>query len=244
MRIIIGIIAMVVLFIGFLIAFITIQRKKTEYHQNIQALLEEEQKLLARQNQELERKVNERTDQINKQKEELEDSLIELKKTQQILIQTEKMASLGEVTSGIAHEIQNPLNFINNFSDVSVEMFEEMMDAYRKGDKDEIRELANEILDNLKKIHYHGKRADAIVKSMQAHTRVGSGKREFVDLNQIIKGGIDFLLNTPKYKDLLATEQIEFSPNPDVKPLWIIPQDISRVIESTLSNAAYWTLKK
>ncbi len=144
-RIILGILAMVVLFVGFIIAFVTIQHKKLEYQKNMQAVLEQKQQLLAEQNEMLEAKVQERTAELNTQKEALQTSLTELKATQLQLVQSEKMASLGEMTAGIAHEIQNPLNFVNNFSEVSVELFDEMEEGLEKGNIKNGMAVATEI---------------------------------------------------------------------------------------------------
>src|SRR5690349_10697164 len=115
-RVIIGISAMVILFTSFIIAFVISQRKKLQYHKNVNALHEEQQQILTKQNEVLEEKVQERTSELLQQKETLQQLLNELKAAQSQLVQREKMASLGELTAGIAHEIQNPLNFVNNFS--------------------------------------------------------------------------------------------------------------------------------
>ena len=133
---------------------------------------------LNRRNQLLEVKVNQRTAQLNR-------SLEELKSTQSQLIQSEKMASLGELTAGIAHEIQNPLNFVYNFSKVNRELLTEMKEEMKKGNTDEAIEIADDIIDNEEKISHHGKRADAIVKSMLQHSRQTSGKKEPADINAL-----------------------------------------------------------
>ncbi|MGH2564878.1 MAG: two-component sensor histidine kinase, partial [Ginsengibacter sp.] len=155
-RVIIGISAMVFLFGSFLIAFITNQRKKLQYHKNLQAIHEEQQQALIKQNLQLEERVKERTIELSEQKESLQVALTDLKKSQLLLIQKEKMASLGEVASGIAHEIQNPLNFVNNFADVSSELLQELKDLIETQSlddaaKEEINSLAIDVIYNLHK---------------------------------------------------------------------------------------------
>ena len=113
----------------------------------------------------------------------LQKSLDELKATQAQLIQSEKMASLGELTAGIAHEIQNPLNFVNNFSEVSKELLEEMLEEIKNGDMEEVNAIAQDVIQNLEKINHHGKRADGIVKGMLQHSRSSSGTKEPTNIN-------------------------------------------------------------
>ena len=139
---------------------------------------QEKQQILAGQNTLLETQVNERTAALNQ-------SITHLKATQTQLIQSEKMASLGELTAGIAHEIQNPLNFVNNFSEVSVELLTELKEEAEAGNNDDVIAIAGDLTQNLEKINYHGKRADSIVKGMLEHSRVGSGEKQLVDLNTL-----------------------------------------------------------
>ena len=123
--------------------------------------------------------------QKQKAKDKIEKAYSDLKATQAQLIQQEKMASLGELTAGIAHEIQNPLNFVNNFSEVNKELLAEMKDEMDKGNLDAARSIANDVIDNEEKINHHGQRADAIVKGMLQHSRVSTGQKEPTDINAL-----------------------------------------------------------
>src|SRR5207237_4836296 len=129
-------------------------------------------------------------EEVNRQTAELRSTLTELKSTQAQLIQSEKMASLGELTAGIAHEIQNPLNFVNNFSEVNTELIDELQTERSKvkGERnDELEdEILNDVKQNLEKIIHHGKRADAIVKGMLQHSRVSTGQKEPTDINALV----------------------------------------------------------
>ena len=170
-RVIIGISAMVLLFSSFLVAFISNQRKKLQYHKNLQSIHEEQQQGLIQQNLLLEQRVGERTAEILKQKETLQSTLTDLKASQLQLIQKEKMASLGELTAGIAHEIQNPLNFVNNFAEINTELLTEIKErllAEQLPDRlsNDLNPLVDDLTENLNKIVQHGKRADSIVKNM------------------------------------------------------------------------------
>jgi len=161
-RVIIGISAMVLLFSGFLIAFITNQRKKLQYHRNIQAINAQQQRALTEENMKLEDRVKDRTLELSKQKENLQKALTDLSASQLQLIQKEKMASLGEVASGIAHEIQNPLNFINNFAEINSELLIEMKELIAKAncsemEKEEINTLSGNVIQNMLKINQPGR---------------------------------------------------------------------------------------
>jgi signal transduction histidine kinase len=167
----------------------------------------------------------------------LEATLANLKTTQNQLIQSEKMASLGELTAGIAHEIQNPLNFVNNFSEVSNELIDEMTDEFKKGDAEEGFAIADEIKQNLEKITHHGKRADAIVKGMLAHSRSNKGEKEPTDINALA----DEYLRL-SYHGLRAREKnfnADFSTDfdPDLPKVNVVPQDIGRVLLNLINNA-------
>src|SRR5215203_5653040 len=159
------------------------QRRALE-KERLKTQAEEELNLkLAHQKEELESIVAIRTSELVKQKDELEKALVDLKATQAQLIQSEKLASLGELTAGIAHEIQNPLNFVNNFSEVNTELVDEMEPSIKSGNNEDALALIQNIKENQQKIVYHGKRADVIVKSMLHHSRSSSGIKEPTDIN-------------------------------------------------------------
>jgi len=161
------------------------QRKALEKEQLIAVQREKKLELSEAMKAELEVQVADRTAEILGQKKALQQTLDELKSTQSLLIQSEKMASLGELTAGIAHEIQNPLNFVNNFSEVSHELVDEMNVAIAKGDIEEAKVIAADVQQNLEKILQHGKRADAIVKGMLQHSRTSSSTKESTDINSL-----------------------------------------------------------
>jgi two-component system, NtrC family, sensor kinase len=188
---------------------------------------------------ELEGLVAERTAEITKQKEELEKTLEELKATQGQLIQSEKMASLGELTAGIAHEIQNPLNFVNNFSEVSSELLDEMKEELEKQNTGEVTAIANDIKQNLEKIIHHGKRADGIVKAMLQHSRSSSGVKEPTDINVLADEYLRLAYHGLRAKDksFNATLKTEFDES--LGKINVVPQEMGRVILNLLTNAFY-----
>jgi len=176
---------------------------------------------------------------IKEAKQKAEEALSELQSTQKQLIQSEKMASLGELTAGIAHEIQNPLNFVNNFSEVSKELLDEMKEAIEKGNTEEAKEIMNDVIQNLEKINHHGKRADGIVKGMLQHSSSGSGKKEPTDINALADEYLRLAYHGLRAKDksFNATMKTEFDES--MGNINIIPQDIGRVILNLITNAFY-----
>ncbi len=179
-----------------------------------------------------------------KEKHRAENALSDLKLTQSQLIQSEKMASLGELTAGIAHEIQNPLNFVNNFSEVSNELLDEMNDELNKGDIKEAKTIALDIKQNLEKINHHGKRADAIVKGMLQHSRSSSAVKEPTDINKLADEYLRLAYHGLRAKDksFNATMKTEFDET--IGKIEIIPQDMGRVILNLITNAFYATNEK
>jgi len=177
--------------------------------------------------------------QQKKAKDKIETAYKDLKATQQQLIQSEKMASLGELTAGIAHEIQNPLNFVNNFSEVSNEMIDEMHAQLNKGDTSEAKLIAAEIKQNLEKINHHGKRADAIVKGMLQHSRGSTGKKELTDINALADEYLRLAYHGMRAKDKFFTTTTKTYFDNSIGKINIIPQDIGKVMLNLINNAFY-----
>jgi two-component system, NtrC family, sensor kinase len=171
-------------------------------------------------------------------------SLQELKAAQAQLIQSEKMASLGELTAGIAHEIQNPLNFVNNFSEVNIELSDEILEAAAKGDLEEIIQLAADIRSNQEKIREHGKRADGIVKGMLQHSRTSSGEKEPTDINAVADEYLRLAYHGIRAKDMLFNAKLVTEFDESLGKVNIIPQDIGRVILNLITNAFYAVAEK
>ncbi len=171
-------------------------------------------------------------------------TLSDLRATQAQLVQSEKMASLGELTAGIAHEIQNPLNFVNNFSEVNKELLAEMNEEIGKGNFNEVKTIAKDVTDNEEKIIYHGKRADAIVKGMLQHSRSSGGQKEPTDINLLADEYLRLAYHGLRAKDksFNATMKTEFDKS--IGMINIIPQDIGRVILNLITNAFYAVTEK
>jgi len=220
------------------------QRRALE-KERLKTQAEEELNLkLAQQKEELENIVAERTSELVKQKDELEKALVDLKATQAQLIQSEKLASLGELTAGIAHEIQNPLNFVNNFSEVNTELVDELQHAIDQGKMNEAKELANDIKENEQKIVYHGKRADVIVKSMLHHSRSSSGVKEPTDINELADEYLRLAYHGLRAKDKSFNALMKTDFDEKIGNINIIPQDIGRVILNLITNAFHAVAEK
>ena len=179
----------------------------------------------------------------NRQKQKankvLETTLSNLKSTQSQLIQSEKMASLGELTAGIAHEIQNPLNFVNNFSDVNTELIDEANDEIKKGNINEVETILNDIKENEEKIRNHGRRADAIVKGMLQHSRQSSGKKEPKDINALCDEYLRLSYHGLRAKDKNFNAELKTDFDESIGKINIVPQDIGRVVLNLINNAFY-----
>ena len=171
--------------------------------------------------------------------EKLNQTLVELKNTHAQLVQSEKMASLGELTAGIAHEIQNPLNFVNNFSELNTELLEEMEENIALGNFEEVRAIAKDISDNERKILHHGKRADSIVKGMLQHSRSSSGKKEEVRINLLAKEYLRIAYHGIRAKDKAFNVSLKTVLDESIGYIKIVPQDMGRVILNLITNAFY-----
>ncbi len=192
---------------------------------------------LKRENKLLEEKINLRTNQ-------LQQSLEDLKATQSQLIQSEKMASLGELTAGIAHEIQNPLNFINNFSEVNTELIAEMKEEIANGNLEEVKSIADDIAANEQKINHHGKRADGIVKGMLQHSRSGNRQKEPTNINTLADEYLRLAYHGLRAKDKSFNAIMKTDFDDSIGEINIIPQDVGRVILNLITNAFYAVTEK
>lgn len=209
-----GVIGVFILIAGILV-YANTQRKKAY-------------KLLRRQNE-----------QIESQRKDLEKTVADLKTTQRQLIQSEKMASLGELTAGIAHEIQNPLNFVNNFSEVSMELLDEMQSELAEGDTDEATVLAVNIKGNLEKISQHGKRADFIVKGMLQHSRTNAGEKQLTNINVLADEFFKLAFHGLRAKDKSFNAEMVTRFDADLPKVNVVQQDIGRVMLNLINNAFY-----
>lgn len=228
--------------IGFGI-YATIQNNK---ERKLRQKEEEQKRLEEARKAELEHLVVERTTELRAQKEELEKALAELKAAQTQLIQSEKMASLGELTAGIAHEIQNPLNFVNNFSELSVELAHELIEEIEKPEPDEglVKDLVKDLTQNQEKINHHGKRAANIVTGMLQHARTSTGTKEPTDLNALADEYLRLAYHGLRAKDKEFNAKMVTEFDPSIGEIKVVPQDMGRVLLNLINNAFYAVTKK
>ena len=211
---------------------------------------DQERQISEEKRQSLEYQVAERTAELTRQKEELEQTVLELKTTQNQLVHAEKMASLGELTAGIAHEIQNPLNFVNNFSEVSVELCQELQEELNNSpltpdggivltseNKELITELIGDLSQNQQKITHHGQRAASIVRGMLQHSRTSTGQKELTDINALADEYLRLSYHGLRAKDKTFNADFKTDLEPNLPKIAIIPQDFGRVILNIINNA-------
>jgi signal transduction histidine kinase len=182
--------------------------------------------------------------EIEKQKATAEQALAHLQAAQKQLIQSEKMASLGELTAGIAHEIQNPLNFVNNFSEVSGDLVGEMVEEVNKGNYEEVKAIADDVKKNLSKINHHGKRAAEIVKGMLQHSRSSSGIKEPTNINTLADEYLRLAYHGLKAKDKSFNAKFDTSFDDSIGTINVMPQEIGRVILNLINNAFHAVSEK
>jgi signal transduction histidine kinase len=222
--------APVLLLIYISVRFKELFQEVSDEAEKVLRVTEEKKKLLSQQNILLEVKVSERTNELNK-------SLEDLKSTQTQLIHSEKMASLGELTAGIAHEIQNPLNFVNNFSEVSSELIDEMEDEIEEGNTEDVKEIASDLKQNLEKINHHGHRASDIVKGMLEHSRTGDGAKELTDINKLADEYLRLSYHGLRAKDKSFNADFTTDFDESLPQVKVVPQDIGRVLLNLINNA-------
>ncbi len=220
------------------------QKKSLEKERLKAAEREKELEITAALKAQLEIQVSERTSELTLQKEELEKTILDLKATQSQLIQSEKMASLGELTAGIAHEIQNPLNFVNNFAEVNSDIIEDMKTELQLGNTDEVIALANDIKTNNEKIAHHGKRADSIVKGMLQHSRKSSGIKEPTDINALADECMRLSYHGLRAKDKSFNASFKTNFDESLEKVNVVPQDIGRVLLNLFNNSFYAVAEK
>jgi two-component system NtrC family sensor kinase len=204
---------------------------------------EEKEKVIS-ENTTLEQLVRERTQEILLQNNRLEETVEELKQTQNQLIQQEKLASLGELTAGIAHEIQNPLNFVNNFSEVSIELIDELKEELSKLNLPEDSADIIDLTQNLQKISHHGKRASGIVKNMLEHSRASTGDKQLVNINALAEEYIKLSFHGLRAKDKSFNSDFKTLLDDNLPQVEVVPQDLGRVLLNLFNNAFYAVQKK
>ena len=214
-----------------------LRRENEEKQTRIIYQFEENQQLQITLNRELEQKVQERTLELNQ-------SLSQLHATQDQLIMREKMASLGELTAGVAHEIQNPLNFVNNFSEISTELIDELQQELDKGDLSEAEFILSNLKGNMKKISTHGNRANTIVRGMLEHSRAGTSEKRFTDLNSLAGEYLKVAYQGMRAKDSSFNTELITDFDPDLKGIEILPQEIGQVLLNLYNNAFYAVREK
>jgi signal transduction histidine kinase/ligand-binding sensor domain-containing protein len=207
-------------------------------------LLEEKIQIRTKQLSTANEELQEQQEEIMTQRDELSKTVNDLKATQTQLIQSEKMASMGELTAGIAHEIQNPLNFVNNFSELSIELLTEMENELDHGDRKEATAIASDIKQNLEKISLHGKRADSIVKNMLQHSRQSSGTKEPTDINALADEYLRLAYHGLRAKDKTFSATLHTRLDKGIGKINIISQDIGRVFLNLFNNAFYAVTEK
>jgi len=183
-------------------------------------------------------------EEIDHQKNVLEEALSELRAAQSQLIHREKMASLGELTAGIAHEIQNPLNFVNNFSDVNAELILELQNELNSGNIEDALLISNDIAGNEQKINLHGKRADAIVKGMLQHSRTSTGQKELTDINSLADEYLRLSYQGFRTKDKSFNAVLETDFDGSIAKINVVPQDIARLLLNLYNNSFYSVTEK
>jgi len=220
---------------------------KTNLENKIVQVQELSDKTIKQEKREAELRVENTRKEVELQKaselktayKKLEESHENLKATQSQLIQSEKMASLGELTAGIAHEIQNPLNFVNNFSEVNKELITELKEEIDKGDMDEVKAIAEDIEQNEEKIKHHGKRAEAIVKGMLQHSRTSAGEKEPTDINKLADEYLRLAYHGLRAKDKSFNADFKTEFDESLPKINVVPQDIGRVLLNLINNAFY-----
>lgn len=181
---------------------------------------------------------------VKRQRNDLQSAMTVLKNTQTQLVHAEKMASLGELTAGIAHEIQNPLNFVNNFSEINREMIAELKEEIGKGNIEEASSIADDIAQNENKITHHGKRADGIVKGMLQHSRSGSGEKELTNMNELADEYLRLAYHGLRAKDKNFNADFKADLDVSLPKIYVVPQEIGRVLLNLINNAFHAVAEK